>query len=287
MPNDTLSQFESTVTGSATKIADLVNLAAGPTAVMGFLAEGVFKGIRLGMAIRAKAKEINAQLDSTIRARSIVRTPIVVDLSEVDFRNFFENAANRAAFPVLNEMGPEIAEFNNTGGLVSEPTRQKLEAVRALAEPLTNDPDLNDPNNAELREMFGIGLDPTRQTFRTLVEEYLKLYPGGDVTVGGYYDIAADFWRDKLELEVDAINAAQLAAQQELNQAVRQLVQDAFLGDEGFASKALGLATDLKKISIDNQIAELQEKLASAPDDDKPAIEAQIAKLNDWKTRLG
>ena len=287
MPNDTLSQFESTVTGSATKIADLVNLAAGPTAVMGFLAEGVFKGIRLGMAIRAKAKEINAQLDSTIRARSIVRTPIVVDLSEVDFRNFFENAANRAAFPVLNEMGPEIAEFNNTGGLVSEPTRQKLEAVRALAEPLTNDPDLNDPNNAELREMFGIGLDPTRQTFRTLVEEYLKLYPGGDVTVGGYYDIAADFWRDKLELEVDAINAAQLAAQQELNQAVRQLVRDAFLGDEGFASKALGLATDLKKISIDNQIAELQEKLASAPDDDKPAIEAQIAKLNDWKTRLG
>ena len=287
MPNDTLSQFESTVTGSATKIADLVNLAAGPTAVMGFLAEGVFKGIRLGMAIRAKAKEINAQLDSTIRARSIVRTPIVVDLSEVDFRNFFENAANRAAFPVLNEMGPEIAEFNNTGGLVSEPTRQKLEAVRALAEPLTNDPDLNDPNNAELREMFGIGLDPTRQTFRTLVEEYLNLYPGGDVTVGGYYDIAADFWRDKLELEVDAINAAQLAAQQELNQAVRQLVQDAFLGDEGFASKALSLATDLKKISIDNQIAELQEKLASAPDDDKPAIEAQIAKLNDWKTRLG
>ena len=216
-----------------------------------------------------------------------MRTPIVVDLSEVDFRNFFENAANRAAFPVLNEMGPEIAEFNNTGGLVSEPTRQKLEAVRALAEPLTNDPDLNDPNNAELREMFGIGLDPTRQTFRTLVEEYLKLYPGGDVTVGGYYDIAADFWRDKLELEVDAINAAQLAAQQELNQAVRQLVRDAFLGDEGFASKALGLATDLKKISIDNQIAELQEKLASAPDDDKPAIEAQIAKLNDWKTRLG
>ncbi len=102
--DDALAQFESTVTSSATKIASLANLAAGPTAVVGFLAEGVFKGIRLGMAINAKAKEINAKLDSTIRARSFIRTPIVLDLGEVDFRNFYENKANIAAFPVLSEI---------------------------------------------------------------------------------------------------------------------------------------------------------------------------------------
>ncbi len=127
--DDALAQFESTVTSSATKIASLANLAAGPTAVVGFLAEGVFKGIRLGMAINAKAKEINAKLDSTIRARSFIRTPIVLDLGEVDFRNFYENKANIAAFPVLSEMAREIAEFDNTGGLVLPATKAKLQAA--------------------------------------------------------------------------------------------------------------------------------------------------------------
>jgi hypothetical protein len=288
MPDDALAQFENTVTGSATKIASLVNLAAGPTAVVGFLAEGIFKGIRLGMAIRSRAREINAKLDSTIRARSFVRTPIVVDLGEVDFRNFYDNkAVNIAAFPVLAEMGTEIAEFENTGGLVSAATKARLQAARALAEPLTNDPALNRPDNAELKKMFAIGLDPTKRTFRTLVEEYVKLYPDVDVTVGNYFDIAADFWRDKLQLEIAAIATAQLESQKELNQAVRQLIRDAFLGDEGFATKALGLATNLKKISIDKQIEELQKKLATAPDDKRADIQGQIDKLTEWKERLG
>jgi hypothetical protein len=286
MTDDALTQFQNTAVASATKIANLINPAAGPTAVLGFVAEGVFKGIRLGMAIHAKAKELNAKLDSTIRARSFVRTPIVVDLSELDFRNFYENPVNLAAFPVLSEMSTEIAEFNNTGGLVSPATRAKLEAARALVEPLTNDPDLNQPKNAELRKMFAIGLDPTKQTFHTMVEEYVRLFPDRELTVGTYRDIAADFWRDKVQLEVTAINKAQLEAQQELNRAVRQLFQDAFLGDQGFISKALGLATNLKKLAIDEQIAELQRNLANAPDDQKAEIQAQIDKLNAWKTRL-
>jgi len=241
MPDDTLTQFESTVTGSATRIANLANLGAAPTAVLGFLAEGVFKGIRLGLAIRSKATEINAKLDSTIRARSFVRVPIVVDLGEVDFSNFYENKANIAAFPVLNEMSIEIAEFDSTGGLVSPATRVKLQAARALAEPLTDDPQLIRPGNAELRKMFAIA----------------------------------------------AINNAQLEAQQELNQAVRQLIRGAFLGDEGFASKALDLSTKLKKISIENQIKELQGKLADAPADKQADIQSQIDKLSAWKERLG
>jgi len=287
MPDDTLTQFESTVTGSATRIANLANLGAAPTAVLGFLAEGVFKGIRLGLAIRSKATEINAKLDSTIRARSFVRVPIVVDLGEVDFSNFYENKANIAAFPVLNEMSIEIAEFDSTGGLVSPATRVKLQAARALAEPLTDDPQLIRPGNAELRKMFSIGLDPTKQTFRTLVQEYVKLYPDMELTVGRYFEIAADFWRDKLEFEIAAINNAQLEAQQELNQAVRQLIRGAFLGDEGFASKALDLSTKLKKISIENQIKELQGKLADAPADKQADIQSQIDKLSAWKERLG
>ena len=287
MPDDALTQFENTVTGSATKIANLVNLAPGPTAVLGFLAEGVFKGIRLGMAIRSKAREINAKFDRTIRARSFIRTPIVVDLGEVDFRNFYENKANIAAFPVLSEMAAEIAEFEDSGGLVSAITKSQLQAARALAEPLTNDPALTQSDNAELRKMFAIGLDPTRRTFRTLVNEYVKLYPDVDVTVGGYFDIASDFWRDKLELEIASITKAELDAQEELNHAVSQLIRDAFLGDEGFASEALGLATNLKIISIDKQIEDLQARLINAPEDQKADIQAKINKLNAWKARLG
>ena len=287
MPDDALTQFENIVTGSATKIANLVNLAPGPTAVLGFLAEGVFKGIRLGMAIRSKAREINAKFDRTIRARSFIRTPIVVDLGEVDFRNFYENKANIAAFPVLSEMAAEIAEFEDSGGLVSAITKSKLQAARALAEPLTNDPALTRSDNAELRKMFAIGLDPTRRTFRTLVTEYVKLYPDVVVTVGGYFDIASDFWRDKLELEIASITKAELDAQEELNHAVSQLIRDAFLGEEGFASKALGLATHLKIISIDEQIEELQTKLANAAEDKKADIQAKIDKLDAWKARLG
>jgi hypothetical protein len=287
MADDALTQFENTITGSATKIASLANLAAGPTAVLGFLAEGVFKGIRLGIAIRAKAREINAELDNTIRARSLVRTPIVVDLDEVNFRNFYENRANIAAFPVLREMAAEISEFELSGGLVSSATKAKLQAARALAESLTNDPTLDSPDNVELRNMFAIGLDPTKRTFRTLVEEYVKLYPDIALTIRGYFDIAADFWRDKLELEIDSITNAELEAQEALNAAVSQLIRGAFLGEEGFASKALDLATNLKKISIDKQIEQLQAKLTNAPENKKADIQAQIDKLNAWKARLG
>ncbi|MDW8356286.1 MAG: hypothetical protein RMK57_17460, partial [Bryobacterales bacterium] len=101
MGNEALGQFDATLRGAASKLTNLFNLAPGPTAVLGFLAEGVFKGIRLGIEIRRKQNELNAALDQRIRARSFIRTPIVVNLTETDFRNFYDNKANLAAFPVL------------------------------------------------------------------------------------------------------------------------------------------------------------------------------------------
>ena len=285
--NDALTKFQTTITSSATRLANLTNLAAGPTAVVGFLAEGVFKGIRLGLQIRAKAREVSAKLDNTIRARSFVRNPIEVNLTELSFRNFFENSANLAAFPVLQEMAPELEEFKATEGFVSSTTRDRLEVARALAVPLTNDPQLLRPENAELREMFQIGMDPNKRTFRNLVQEYLELYPDREMTVKRYQDLAADFWREKLALEVKQLDTLQIAAQQELNQAISQLVREAFLGDDGFALKALGLAKNLKKLSIEGDIAELQRELATAPASKKASIQARIDNLNAWKARLG
>jgi hypothetical protein len=284
--NNALAQLEGTLRGAASKLGGLFNLAPGPTAVLGFLAEGVFKGVRLGLEIRRRQNELNAALDQRIRARSFVRTPIVVNLAETDFRNFYDNKANVAAFPVLAELAEEIAEYDRTGGLVSKATRARLELARLLAPALASDPELVRPDHAAFRDMFLIGLDPTRRTFRILLDEYLRLYPDSELTVGAYFDLAADFWKDKLALELQAISRAQIEAQAELDQSVRSLVRGAFLGDEGGAAKILGLVKDLKKQSIDSRIKTLQDKLASAPGDERAALQKQIEDLTKWKTRL-
>lgn len=287
MGTDALTQFDGTLRGAASKLTGLFNLAPGPTAVLGFLAEGVFKGIRLGIEIRRKQMELNAALDQRIRARSFVRVPIAINLAETEFRNFYSNKANLAAFPVLKELGEEIAEFDRTGGLVSPATRAKLEAARVLAPVLTSDAELARSDHQALREMFLISLDPTRQAFRVLVEEYVRLYPDREFTVGDYFNLAANYWKDKLALEIREVDRAQVEAQEELDRAVSGLVRGAFLGDEGGASKLLGLVKELKKQAIDGKIKGLQDKLAAATGDERSALQRQIENLTKWKTRLG
>ncbi len=286
MGNDALAQLEGTLRGAASRLGGLFNLGAGPTAVLGFLAEGVFKGVRLGLEIRRRQAELNAALDQRIRARSLVRTPIAIDLAETEFRNFFDNKANLAAFPVLAELAEEIAEYDRTGGLVSKATRARLELARVLAPALTSDPELVRSDHAGLRDMFLIGLDPTRRTFRGLIEEFLRLYPDSELTVGAYFDLAADFWKDKLALEIQAISRAQIETQAELDDSVRSLVRGAFLGDEGGAAKILGLVKELKKQSIDARIKGLQDELGNAPADQRAALQKQIEDLTKWKARL-
>ncbi|HXG35034.1 MAG TPA: hypothetical protein VNJ11_16835 [Bryobacteraceae bacterium] len=286
MGNDALAQLEGTLRGAASRLGGLFNLGAGPTAVLGFLAEGVFKGVRLGLEIRRRQAELNAALDQRIRARSLVRTPIAINLAETEFRNFYDNKANVAAFAVLAELAEEIAEYDRTGGLVSKATRARLELARVLAPALTSDPELVRSDHAGLRDMFLIGLDPTRRTLRGLIEEFLRLYPDSELTVGAYFDLAADFWKDKLALEIQAISRAQIEAQAELDQSVRSLVRGAFLGDEGGAAKILGLVKELKKQSIDARIKGLQDKLGNAPADQRAALQKQIEDLTKWKARL-
>lgn len=286
MGNDALAQLEGTLRGAASRLGGLFNLGAGPTAVLGFLAEGVFKGVRLGLEIRRRQAELNAALDQRIRARSLVRTPIAIDLAETEFRNFYDNKANLAAFPVLAELAEEIAEYDRTGGLVSKATRARLELARVLAPALTSDPELVRSDHAGLRDMFLIGLDPTRRTFRGLIEEFLRLYPDSELTVGAYFDLAADFWKDKLALEIQAISRTQIETQAELDHSVRSLVRGAFLGDEGGAAKILGLVKELKKQSIDARIKGLQDKLGNAPADQRAALQKQIEDLTKWKARL-
>ena len=287
MSNDNLTQLEGTVTGAATKIGNLVNLATGPTAVVSFVTEGVFKGVRLALDIRRKAREISAQLADSLRARSILRSPIVVDLSQTEFLNFYQNEVNLAAFPVLDEMGPELDEFDATGGLPSEETKAKLKAARFLAPAITNDPELTQPNRQELREMFANRIGAGEQNFRRMVEEYVKLYPEGELTFDGYLNIAEDFWKDRLAIELTAVEKARLDAEVKLKTAVRELVRGAFLGDDGFALKTLGLVKDLRKSSIDKEITTLQLELADASADDKTKIQKRIDDLTAMKGRLG
>lgn len=287
MGNDALGQLEGTLRGAASKLGALFHLGAGPSTVLGFLAEGVFKGVRLGLEIRRRQNELNAALDQRIRARSFVRTPIAVNLAETDFRNFYDNKANLAAFPLLAELAEEIGEYDRTGGLISKAARARLELARVLAPVLTSDPELVRSDHAGLRDMFLIGLDPTRRTFRVLIEEFLRLYPDSDLTVAAYFDLAADFWKDKLALEIQAISRAQIEAQAELDQSVRNLVRGAVLGDEGGVAKILGLVKELKKQCIDSRVKTLQDQLANAPGEERAAIQKQIEDLAKWKTRLG
>ena len=64
-------------------------------------------------------------------------------------------------------------------------------------------------------------------------------------------------------------------------------MRGAFLGDDGFALKTLGLVKDLRKSSIDKEITTLQLELADASADDKTKIQKRIDDLTAMKGRLG
>ena len=50
--NGRLADIENVVNTGVGNLAAITGLAAGPTAIAGFIADGIFKAIRLGRAIR-------------------------------------------------------------------------------------------------------------------------------------------------------------------------------------------------------------------------------------------
>ena len=81
-------------------------------------AEGVFKAIRLGRAIMAAQQQAKKTLETRIRARSILRTPIVVDLSDLALLNFYRNPLRSDSLPAIKRFSQEIDEYlqNPVGG---------------------------------------------------------------------------------------------------------------------------------------------------------------------------
>lgn len=273
---DSLSQVESTIKGGVNNLTALLNVPASPTAAIGFVAEGIFKAIRLGRDIKAAQDKANAALEDKIRAQSILRTPIVVDLSPLELRTFYKDPITRMAFPALKQFQKELDEFDQSGGNPSAETLEVLKAAKALVPILKGDPTLK--QHPDLKQLFTIGLNPDQSNVRELVLEYMRLFPDGELPYSDHYSRMESFWKDKLQLELQGLQQAQIDAQQALDQAVSGLVKSAILDpQQGLAAQALGLAKKLKLNAIDAEIAKLQ---AANPSD--PKIQA----LQDWKTRI-
>jgi len=284
-----LNQIQTSITGGATTLTNLLNLAPGPTAVAGFIAEGVFKAIKLGVAIHRAAQQASADLKVKIQAQSILRFPIVVDLTLLEFQSFYGNTSNFIAFPAFEQFTQEISEFNRTGGNPSAETARILRAAKDLVPALQNDPDLS--HHPELAGIFSLSMDdPLRdKPARDLVLSYVKLFPDASLTAQGHTDRLSDFWKDQLAISLGAIDRAQLDAQVALNSAIRTLVTDAiFDAQTGLLPSSLTLAKDLKKASLDEDIAKLTQQQQSATSQaDKDKLQAKIDKLTAFKTRIG
>jgi hypothetical protein len=281
---DSLTRIENTIKSGTTTLTNLLNLAPGPTAIAGFIAEGVFKAIRLGIAIRQAQRAASAALEQKIRAQSILRQPVVVDLSELSFRSFYRNPINRLVFPAFEQhFSKELDEFDQTGGNPSARAVQILQAAKELVPIFANDPELR--RHSDLAAIFEISLIPEVRNTRSVVLEYVTLFPERDLTYREHYERLKDFWKDKLEIENANIDRLQLEAQQELDNAVKELVNKAIFDETGgFVASSLGLAKKLKRISVEEEIAELTELKKTALNKDE--IQKRIDELTKLKERL-
>jgi len=280
---ESLAQAEKTIKGAATVLTNLFNVAAGPTALVGFLAEGVFKGIRLGISIHGAQQQANAALNARIRARSILRMPIVVNLGDVLVRQFYSSGQHRTIFPEIGQaFKREVTEFFSTDENPSAQTFRILGVACDLIPKMRAA--LKFPER-DLQELLGVWLIPGRPNYRKVVLEYVRLFPEDEMTYKDHYNRLSDFWKDELELELTEIKRAQIEAQRELDQKVRKLVKDAILGDQGFANEVLGLAKDLKKISVEEKIDGLKKAKPTSP---QPGdVQAEIDALTAYLGRLG
>lgn len=281
-----LAMASDSITGGVRSLTKLLNLAPGPTAVAGFVADGIFKAIKLGVAIRAQQKAANAALDAKIRAQSVLRTPIVVDLTPLELRTFYMNPVNLIAFPGFREFAAELGEFQETGGNPSVATQRVLLAAKSIVPALQIDPELND--HPDLASLFTLSMNPVKPPAREFVLAYLALFPEDQLPYSAQYDRLSEYWKLQLGISLGAIDQATLNAQADLNTAVKGLVTNAiFDTTAGLLPASLALAKTLKKAAIDDEIAALNTKLAATTDAAaKAAIQASITKLTAWKGQL-
>lgn len=284
---DSLDPIQTSIKGAATTIAAIAGVGVGPTAIVEILADAVFRGIRLGRAIRAEQQRASADLSAIIKARGILRTPIIVDLTPLQVRSFYRNDANLNIFtPLRTQFSPELDEFNESGGSVTAKTFDILEAAMQLVPQVHVDLRFDD---GELDALLGIWLNPAKPDFRGMVKDYLTLCPRPGFTYASHYERMKDFWQDRIVQEIASINRAELQAQIALEQKVGELIRGAIFGTDSFASDALKAAKELKKTEIDEQIAALNREsaLSTTTTERKAEITKAIAALTQWKTRIG
>ena len=281
-----LAQAQTTITKGVSTITSLLNLAPGPTAVAGFVAEGIFKAIQLGVSIHKAQQAANASLDLKVRCMDLVRLPVSVNLDQLELQSFYENQMNLAAFPAFKQFSSELKEYSDTGGNPSPKTLRILAAAMDLVPVLQDDPELVD--HPDMAGLFGIGLDPTRASIHELVLAYVELFPQGALPYRAHYDRLGDFWKSQLTISLGEIDQAQIAAQTSLNQAIRTLVSNAILDPtSGALATGLAFAKNLKSLAVTDQITDLTAKKAKAKTDaEKAAIQADIDALTKFKTRL-
>jgi hypothetical protein len=240
---------EGTVKKAASQISSLIGLGTSATNVVGILADGVFKAVQLGRQIRAAQQKANADLEAKIRAAGILSTPIVVDLGLLELITFYERTRNFEAFPALNEFKQEADELNSRKA--SPETQALLKAAKVLVPILQDDPKLE--GHPELAKIFDTASQTNSPNVRQLVQEYMRLFPEGELSYREHYTRLEGFWKDKLELELGNISRAQLEAQPALDQQVSELIKTAIFGDRSFADQALNLVKNLKDIATNKK----------------------------------
>lgn len=279
-----LSLVENTVSQGAGALSNLLNVGIGPAAITGFIAEGIFKGIRLGRAIKRARRQRNETLDTRVRARGVLRTPIVLDLSDLDFLSFYIDPVTLLAFPALEQFKNDIAVLRDKRAAAPDDVKRRLKAARQLVLLLKDDPDLSKPDHQDLRAIFEVSFTPEAPDLVRIVNEYAELFPEEEMTYREHYARMREYWKDQIVLEVRAIQKTQIEEQEELSRQVSGLVTDSISGNESFAGKALGLAANLKVNSLDKRIEELTE--AKDTSDDPVAIDTRITHLKAHRERL-
>lgn len=242
MADNGTSDIEKTIQTAARGISDLLGLGTNATSVVGILASGVYKAVQLGRCIRAAQQKANADLESRIRATSILSTPIRVDLTQMELLTFYSDPINRVAFPKLSEFRKEANQLANANASVG--TLALLKAAKAFVPILQDDPELR--VHPELAKILDTESLSASSPVRLLIEECVRLFPEEEMSYGQHYTRLESYWKDQLELELQNITRAELDAQRELNKEVGGLIKSAIFADQGFADQTLNLAKNLK-----------------------------------------
>lgn len=285
--DDKLKSVQDTVVGGLTKSLTLAGVSGVPLLVGGFVAEAVFRVVRLCARIREKQHELEKKMEEAVRDRDIVRQPIYEDIDQAAAWVFFQPAGAAARdFPeIYEQLRPEIEE------VVNKPLNARPEARRALLFAYRFLTRVYEQNrfveNPVLDELFGAWIDPGAPQYGHIAREAARLFPDdGMLTPGHLMEAAEDYFLSKLKSEIGELHEIEENAQKEMAKAFKELILGALVGDEGAVARTLKFAKDVRLEKLGEQIDKLKEELKTADKSRKDWIEQRIKELESLQERI-